>query len=260
MKPTYEVKVWQEDNWWLARVVNASDSADPSPLNALTQARTLTKIEPMARDLVATILDAEEDAFDIEIDYVLPDDVGELLCQAKGARAWLDAAQELWQERSAIAARALTDKGYSLRETATLLGLSHQRVDQLLGGDVEHDRSNVWAFQVKSSASSRACWQRTRIAPTGDVDVLLVVRKVAEHSGSWSSNCEKIDPQLREQARELLAEWASRVSRYESEAQKFEESEGKVDALREPGPVRPGSRSADCVIKLRPTVGPKSAD
>jgi hypothetical protein len=109
MKPTYEVKVWQEDDWWLARVVSASDGADPSPLNALTQARTLTKIGPMARDLVATILDAEEDTFDIVLDYVLPDDVGELLCQARGARAWLDAAQELWQERSAIAARALAD-------------------------------------------------------------------------------------------------------------------------------------------------------
>src|SRR6266542_3208047 len=160
MKPRYYVKAWQENDWWLARVVAASDGADPIPLNALTQARTVTKIESMARDLVATILDDDESNFEVELQYVLPDDLSELLCEARGARAWLDAAQELWQERSATAARALADKGYSLRETATLLGLSHQRVDQLLGGDVDRERSNVWAFQLKSSAPAGTCWRQ----------------------------------------------------------------------------------------------------
>jgi hypothetical protein len=70
VKPKYEVKVWQEDDWWLARVVGASEGADTSPLNALTQARA---IESMARDLVATILDAEETSFEVDLDYVLPD-------------------------------------------------------------------------------------------------------------------------------------------------------------------------------------------
>src|ERR1700688_2934225 len=128
MKPTYRVRVWQEDDWWLARVVAASDGTDSAPLNAITQARSLARIESMSRDLIATILDADEGTFDIEIEYVLPDDAGDLVCQAKGAREWLDAAQDLWQERSTVAARALAEKGYSLRETATLLGLSHQRV------------------------------------------------------------------------------------------------------------------------------------
>src|SRR5262249_27864754 len=134
MKPTYEVRAWQEDGWWLARVVDASDGANPAPLNALTQARTLTKIEQMARDLVATILDVDEDTFAVQTEYVLPDEVDALVCEANGARAWLDAAQALWQERSAAAARVLADQGFSLRETAKLLGLSYQRVDQLLEG------------------------------------------------------------------------------------------------------------------------------
>ncbi|WP_051760963.1 hypothetical protein [Herbidospora cretacea] len=132
MKPVYQTKVWQEGDWWLARVMSASDGADQAPLNALTQARTLSRIDQMSRDLIATILDADEDDFDIEPFYELPDDLGDLLCEAKGARAWLEAAQDLWSERASITAQALADKGYSLRETATLLGLSHQRVDQLL--------------------------------------------------------------------------------------------------------------------------------
>jgi len=86
MKPTYQVKVWPDDDWWLARVVGASDGADATPLNALTQARSLAKLDPMARDLIATILDADEDTFDIEVVYELPEDVNEVLCQARGAR------------------------------------------------------------------------------------------------------------------------------------------------------------------------------
>lgn len=79
VKPVYEVKAWQEDGWWLARVVAASGGADFAPLNALTQARTLARIEYMARDLITTILDVEQDTFEIEVMYDLPNGVGESL-------------------------------------------------------------------------------------------------------------------------------------------------------------------------------------
>ena len=72
VKPAYRIQAWQEDGWWLARVSDASDSADPAPLNAVTQARSLARIEPTGRDLVATILDADDDDFDLEVDYALP--------------------------------------------------------------------------------------------------------------------------------------------------------------------------------------------
>src|SRR5262249_50295845 len=111
--PAYQMKAWQEEGWWLARVTGVSDGADPAPLHALTQARSLGRIEAMGRDLIATGLDADEASFDVEMEYVLPGDAGELVCQARGARAWLEAAQELWHERSAAAARALAGRGYS---------------------------------------------------------------------------------------------------------------------------------------------------
>ena len=133
MLPTYHVRVWRADDWWLARVVAASDGADTAPVNALTQARSLANIEPMCRDLVATILDDDADTFRVDADFVLPGGLGELVDLARDARGRLNAAQELWQERAARATLALARDGYSLRETATLLGLSHQRVDQILG-------------------------------------------------------------------------------------------------------------------------------
>jgi hypothetical protein len=76
MKPIYQVKVWQDEDWWLARVVDASDGAEAAPLNALTQASGLKRIESMARDLIATILDTDEAMFDLDFDYVLPAGVG----------------------------------------------------------------------------------------------------------------------------------------------------------------------------------------
>ncbi len=174
VKPTYQVRVWQEDAWWLARVVAASEDADRTPLNAITQARSLTRIDSMSRDLIATILDADESDFDADFEFILPGDIGELINQAKGARAWLDAAQDLWQERSSAAARALTAAGYSLREAATLLGLSHQRIDQLLGSHSDHDLSNFVVFEYSASGHRPS---PTKTEESGDLDALLVVRR-----------------------------------------------------------------------------------
>jgi hypothetical protein len=136
VKPTYEVRAWQEDGWWLARITGASGDADLTPVNALTHARSLNQIEQVVRDLVAMILNLDERAFDVEVEYVLPRDVDVLVCEAIGAQTWLEAAGELFRERAAAAARALSDQGFSRREAATLLGLSDWRLDQLLRGDV----------------------------------------------------------------------------------------------------------------------------
>lgn len=43
MKPVYEVKAWQEDDWWLARVMAASDGADSMPLTAVVAAKTVSR-------------------------------------------------------------------------------------------------------------------------------------------------------------------------------------------------------------------------
>jgi hypothetical protein len=130
MRATYEVRAWREGAWWMAEVIGASEGADRAPLNAVSHARTLTSIEQTSRDLVATILDVDETAFDLDLEYVLPTDVDTVVCEAIGARMWLDAAQELWHEHSTIVVRTLLGHGFSLRETAKLLGLSEQWADQ----------------------------------------------------------------------------------------------------------------------------------
>jgi len=73
MKPVYQVKARRDDDRWLVRVVGASDGADKAPVNAVMLVGSLTKVDPMARDLIATILGAANDTFDITVDYDLPD-------------------------------------------------------------------------------------------------------------------------------------------------------------------------------------------
>ena len=94
-------------------------------------------MEQMARDLVATILDAGEDTFEVELEYVLPDEVETVVCEAIGALTWLEAAQELWQEHAAVAVGALTEQGFSSIETAKLLGVSDHLVNQILGSQID---------------------------------------------------------------------------------------------------------------------------
>ena len=206
VKPTYQVRIWQEDGWWLARVMAASDGADASPLNALTQARSLAKIESMGRDLIATVLDSDEDAFDVKFEHMLPGDSGDLVCQAKGARAWLEAAQDLWQERSAAAARALADEGYSLRETATLLGISHQRVDQILSHS-ERQRSNV---VVICEGPSDAALLRQVMPASAREDFATIFVVGTGSVGSWViSHRDALDAQFTNRCRALVHEAAS---------------------------------------------------
>lgn len=134
MRPTYEVRAWREEGWWLARVVDASPDADPVPVDAIGHARSVARIEQTARDLIATILDVDQDSFDLDIEYVLPAVIENAVCEAIGARTWLDAAQELWQEQSAVAVRALTAQGFSPRDTAKLLGFPEHWVDHQTAG------------------------------------------------------------------------------------------------------------------------------
>jgi hypothetical protein len=136
VRATYEVRAWQEDGWWLARITGASGDADLTPVNALTHARSLTDIEQVVRDLVAMILDIDETTFNVEVEYVLPREVDTLVCEALGAQTWLDAARELFRERTAVAARALSDQGFSLRETSKLLGLSDRWLNSLMRGEI----------------------------------------------------------------------------------------------------------------------------
>jgi hypothetical protein len=219
MKPTYHVKIWPDGDWWLARVIAASDNAEGSPLNALTQARSLAKIGPMARDLIATILDIDEETFDVSFVYELPARLNDLVSQARGAREWAEAAQELWQQYSTRAARVLSADGYSLREIATLLGLSYQRVDQLLESPVERKLHSALVYWGGLNPS------KSDITWSADAQYWVAFRNLEFHGREGEDHDGPLVAQMRDKIRALTKKLAAEFQRAaEAELERVEAS------------------------------------
>jgi hypothetical protein len=125
-RPSYDIRAWREKGWWLARVVAGRNDAPESPLDSVAHARTMAGVEQAARDLIAVILDVADHTFDVDVEFLLPDEVETLVFEALGARIWLEAAQDLWDQHSAAAVRCLARNGFTPGETAMLLGLAEE--------------------------------------------------------------------------------------------------------------------------------------
>jgi predicted RNase H-like HicB family nuclease len=98
-----------------------------------TFGRTLVKARGHIRDATALWFDVDADSFELVDDVQLPRKTKLSLERARDERTRAAAAQERAVASTRAAARALVDGArLSLRDAADLLGLSHQRVQQLL--------------------------------------------------------------------------------------------------------------------------------
>lgn len=124
MRPTYTVMAERDDAWWAIRVVELP--------GVFSQVRRLDRVEAMARDAIAMLLDAPEDSFDILVREVLSDEAQVVVTAAIEARAEALNRQEQASATSREAVRTLTRLGLPQRDIGRLLELSHQRVGQLV--------------------------------------------------------------------------------------------------------------------------------
>lgn len=123
-KPAFYTAVyWREDPNWLVELVE-----EP---RVHTFARTLAKAEDHIRDAAA--LWFEKDV-PLKHEYKdLPTETSEILWSAREARAEMASAEEHAAEATREAAgRLMKVAGLSLRDAAHLLGISHQRLHQLV--------------------------------------------------------------------------------------------------------------------------------
>lgn len=95
-----------------------------------TYGRSLRQAQTRIREALALWLDREP--ADLAIGDRLPKDLADLARRAQQARAEAERAGSKAHEQAARAAKELTERGLSRRDAAELLGISHQRVQQLL--------------------------------------------------------------------------------------------------------------------------------
>lgn len=118
---TYRVKAKRWEHGWELHIKGAG----------VTQSHSLADAEPMVRDYVALKYDKAPDSFAVEITAEL-DGLEDCIRQLHERAEFLTSERErLTIERRKIAEQ-LHDMGVTGRDTATVLGVSPQRVSQLL--------------------------------------------------------------------------------------------------------------------------------
>ena len=87
----------------------------------------------MARAVIALMLDIDPaDVGDIEVDVQLPDQLADDLAALRRSERQADDARKAAAHAQRRAAEQLRAAGLSVRDIGQLLGVSHQRVSQIL--------------------------------------------------------------------------------------------------------------------------------
>jgi predicted RNase H-like HicB family nuclease len=124
-RKTYTARCQRSGDWWAISV--------PELKGAHTQARRLEKAEAIVRDAIALFLDVPSDSFDVRIEPVLPRDLQKKVGRARKVR---DEAEVLQREAAIASAEVAADlvqtAHLTVRDAGRVLGLSHQRITQLL--------------------------------------------------------------------------------------------------------------------------------
>ena len=126
---TYTARSRRSGAWWAIDV--------PELPGVYSQARRLDRVESMARDAIALFLDVDPATLEIRVETNLPSD----LRRDVDALGRLRAEADRVQAESSGAMRNLTHellgRGLSVRDAAAILGISHQRVSQLVHTESE---------------------------------------------------------------------------------------------------------------------------
>jgi predicted RNase H-like HicB family nuclease len=124
-KKTYSAKAVRSGDWWAITI--------PELKGVHSQARRLDQAEAMAREAISLFRDVPPDSFEVTVIPVLPAPVQADVDRARAVRGEADELQREAAIATARAARELVKEAkLTVREAGQILGMSHQRVAQLL--------------------------------------------------------------------------------------------------------------------------------
>lgn len=122
-RKTYRATAERDGRFWYLSI---------DELDAATQARRLDQAEEMVRDLISIKLGVPPDSFDVAIEPKIEGRLGDQVRRAKRAKTEASARQAIASLSLRIAAEDLEKADLTVRDIGVILGVSHQRVAQLL--------------------------------------------------------------------------------------------------------------------------------
>ena len=143
---SYVATASREGQWWVITVDGVG----------VTQSRTLRDAPNTARGLISAMLDVDEEEIVVLVEPALDRELAEQVRVARKQVADLNRLQRDTATASREAARALVAAGVSGADAATVLGVSPQRVSQLLASAKSARAPEPGALKTRRRAASRS--------------------------------------------------------------------------------------------------------
>ena len=181
---TYEIRVYRDGKWWMIEIPG---------IDGLTQARRLSEVEDMARSYIAVDQDVVPSEIELRNPHVIVsgEDLGAAMRDIFEFRRAARVAEEKAAALMVETARRLATQQVPLRDIGEVLGVSHQRVHQLVQEinakaekAIESFDAQVGAFnartrQARHAMSEQVVSARRKMDRTSVVDERVVAKKAA---------------------------------------------------------------------------------
>lgn len=122
---TFDVTVTRDGKWWMVEIPE---------LDGFTQARRLDEVEQMAREYIAVTLDVPLSKVDVDVKHVEVEgrDLAAVRSMVAALRDQLRVFEEAASTYSHLVAQHLSAANVPVRDISSVLGVSHQRISQIL--------------------------------------------------------------------------------------------------------------------------------
>jgi hypothetical protein len=124
----YNVTAEREGKWWFVSVDGVG----------ATQARNHREVAKMAKDLISVMREVPADSIELVVRFLVPDEARQHMERASQLRELAGRSQAEAAAEARAAARALSATGMTVRDIGAILGVSHQRAQQLLHEPHQH--------------------------------------------------------------------------------------------------------------------------
>lgn len=145
MTKLYQAKAERSGDWWALSV--------PEVPGVFSQCRRIREAEGMVAEALALFLDVDPTMIAVVVIPVLGDDLDERIRERRAMVTQLEQLQRDLGSVSAGLLRSMIDAGLTQRDAADVLGLSFQRVGQLLAAPREAPVLPLVAAAEKAAAS-----------------------------------------------------------------------------------------------------------